>query len=217
MADTSTTGTVLFQTGDALSEANLRTVAAKGNQTDYVERGIGLTPDHTNEELDIGAGHAVIEDNNEAYDLYPDEVTGISLVTTTGVNHVFLAHRPGTDDDIYIHIDSDDTAPADPSLKIGTVDAGNDTHTELNRAPDASFETLALDDLDFEDDESIDWGTDTDFATYYDSTRDEWVVEDLINNVVKLAIGKAGSSVSILNGAVETEAAINYSDLREVL
>ena len=51
---------VLWQTDDALSEANLATVAARANQTDYVERGLKLVPDWEAGTLAIGAGYAVV-------------------------------------------------------------------------------------------------------------------------------------------------------------
>ena len=141
--DITASGTVVWQGGDGLDEADLATVAAKSNQTDYVERGLSVTYDGVNDTIDIGSGHAVIEDSQRAYDVLPAQETGISLPAPSGVNYVYLVHDPETDDDVRYHVDDDDSAPSDPSLKIAEVDAGASTVTEQNRDPTLSAAALA--------------------------------------------------------------------------
>lgn len=132
---------VLFQDGDALSEQNLQEVLALENQTDYVVRGLGFTADFNDDTLDIGSGYAVIESAfNEAFHVFPDSASGLSL-TANDVNHVFVDIDPNNDNITY-HIDTDDTDPADPSLKIGTVDTSANTVSELNRNPSVSADKI---------------------------------------------------------------------------
>lgn len=140
----SVSGDVLYQGGDDLSETNLTKTAAKSNLTDYVERGLGFSVDHGANEVTIGSGHAIIQDGAAAYDVFPDQTT-LSLPATSGTNYVFLTHDPASDNSISYHIDDADTAPSNPSLKIGTVDTANDTSDDtINRDPDGSFETVSI-------------------------------------------------------------------------
>ena len=142
--DTTASGTVVWQDGDDLDEQNLPRAAAKSNQTDYVERGLTVTLDGANDTVDIGSGHAVIQDGQEAYDVFPDQQTNISLPNTGGSNYIFLVHDPATDDDVRYHIDDDDSPPADPSLKIAIADTSADSVTPLHQAPAAEFDNVSV-------------------------------------------------------------------------
>lgn len=133
---------ITFQTDDDLSEVNLTEANARTNQTDYVVRGLSFSADFGNNTLDITSGnepgHAVIETaNNEAYDVFADDRTGLSLTDST-TNHVWLTIDPSTDDSVTVNINTSGSDPAgsgETSLKIGEVDTSADTTTELNRGP----------------------------------------------------------------------------------
>jgi len=147
-----TTGTVVFQDGDDLSEQNLTQRAAKSNQTDYVERGLSITADWAAGTIDIGSGYAVIQDGQQAYDIFPDAETDVSLPNSSGSNYVYLTHDPVTDDDVSIHVDDDDTPPSStPALKLAVVDTSAESVTPLNTAPDLVAETLSTADLTVDD------------------------------------------------------------------
>jgi len=143
----SASGRVLFQSGDDLDEGNLSEILAKGNQTNYVERGLSVSLDAAAGTVDIGTGHAVIEDNNAAFDLFPPSASGLPVPNNNGNNYVFLEHDPSTQDEIQYHIDDNDTAPGNPSLKIAVVDMNANSVTELNRAPDIQVAEAAIDRL----------------------------------------------------------------------
>lgn len=143
--DTTASGDVLFQDGDDLSETNIAETAAKSNQSDYVERGLGFS-NISSGSVTVGSGHAVIEDGNKAYDVFPDQ-TDVSLPESNGVNHIFLVHDPSVDNDITFHADTDDTGPSNPSLKIGTVDTSDNSSTTTNRAPDGDYGSLSADEI----------------------------------------------------------------------
>jgi len=142
-----TTGTVVWQDGDDLSEQNLTQRAAKTNQTDYVERGLGITADWAAGTIDIGSGYAVIQDGQQAYDVFPDAETDVSLPNESGSNYVYLTHDPATDDSVSIHVDDDDTPPSTPSLKRAVVDTSAESVTPLNSAPDGEFGDFSADTL----------------------------------------------------------------------
>jgi hypothetical protein len=144
--ETSVSGDVVFQDGDDLSETNLTRTAAKSNLTDYVERGLGLNADGAAGTVDIGSGHAIVQDGINAYDLFPNQQTGIAL-PGSGTNYIYVAIQPGSDDDVYYHIDEDESPPADPSILIGTADASAGTSTVLNRRPNQEIGDADIDRL----------------------------------------------------------------------
>lgn len=144
--ETSVSGDVVWQDGDALSETNLTRAAAKSNATDYVERGMGVTVDSGSNTVDIGSGHAIIQDGIHAYDVFPNQANGVSL-PGSGTNYIYVALKPEADDDVYFHIDEDKSPPSDPSLLIATADAGTGSSTTENRAPDGEFEMVDTEQL----------------------------------------------------------------------
>jgi len=98
-------GDVLWQDGDDLSESNLTRTAARSNATDYVERGLTVTVDAGAGTIDIGSGHCIIHDGVAAYDVFPNQVTDISLPAPNGTNHIFIGIDQTVDDGIAYHVD----------------------------------------------------------------------------------------------------------------
>jgi hypothetical protein len=136
---------VLFQTDDALSEANLAARRARDNSTDYVERGLDITPDWTRGVIDVTGGHSVVSDGAKAYDVFTDPRSDLSLADSGGTNYVSLVVDPTNQDDVGFHISADGATPNRPSLLVAEVDAGAETVTPVNRAPDGSYGTLRAD------------------------------------------------------------------------
>lgn len=158
MAETNVTnvgGDTPYDDGDSLSETALREVLAQSNIIDYVVRGCGFSADFGANTLDIGTtttrgNFAVLSDSNLAYPIFPDQATGISLPDTNGTNHVFIAYD-AANDEIDYHVDTEDTAPSGPALKIGTVDTSSSSTTETNRSPPdqtGQFSAASIDDGD---------------------------------------------------------------------
>lgn len=123
---------------------DLQKVLALDNVSDYVERGVSFTPTWSADETDISAGTAVIRDGDLAFIVEPDSRTDLALPSSTGVNYVYLAFDPDVDNAISYHVDTDDTPPADPSLKVAELDASTNTVTRVNRDPAVTFEGAAL-------------------------------------------------------------------------
>jgi hypothetical protein len=104
--------------------------------------------DTTNNEFDIGTGYAYINDSvsvqsgaQTSYDTnlpndvpyvvtLPDEVTNLSL--DAGTNDVWLAVDPTANDSVYVRHGGGLSAPSDPSVKLGTIDASTGSDTRPN-------------------------------------------------------------------------------------
>ncbi|WP_276299521.1 right-handed parallel beta-helix repeat-containing protein [Halorussus lipolyticus] len=138
---------VLFQTDDALSETNLAMWRARDNSTDYVERGLEVTPDWANATFDITAGHAVLKDGAKAYDVFADARSGLSLADSKGMNYVFLVMDSANQNAVQFVVNADKSQPSKPSLLVQTLDANAQSSSPVNRQPKAKFDSLGTGEL----------------------------------------------------------------------
>ena len=166
--------------GDFLDAANLASMVHRPNSTDFVISGIGLNPDYDDMMCYTDAGRAIVGDT-DAQATGSDELreygvaySAILKARTTsfetnndvlelvaGINHVHVAVDLEEGDSPYIYVDQDDSGPADPSFKIGTVDTDTETVEELGRDPTATFEEVTSDNATFEEVTSDNVATDT--------------------------------------------------------
>ena len=120
--------------GDDADAANYGSVYEAIGTTDYVVRGLDITLDEANNQFDLSAGKAVVTDSSAsaaqsteerdqkvAYIVEVGPKTGVSY-TTGSVNYVFLNVSLTTDDALQITVNTSDTAPTEPSLKIAEID-----------------------------------------------------------------------------------------------
>jgi hypothetical protein len=152
--------------GDFLDAANLASMVHRPNSTDFVISGIGLNPDYDDMMCYTDAGRAIVGDTDaQATDSdelreYGVAYSAILKARTTsfetnndvlelvaGINHVHVAVDLEEGDSPYIYVDQDDSGPADPSFKIGTVDTDTETVEELGRDPTATFEEVTSDNV----------------------------------------------------------------------
>ena len=154
-------GSVLFETGDDLTETNIQRAFARVGNSDYVNSGLLFTADYQAAVLDITAGIAYILDDGRDYTVFPDGEAGLPLATD-GVNHVFLTYDPSIDppeERVDYEINTTNTPPAVASLKVGEVDMGAQTTTEVNRTPPVNDEdatTLKGNEIDSDGDGVVD-------------------------------------------------------------
>lgn len=132
--------------GDWNDAANFGQLVAAAGHTDVVASGLDFTYYSGDDSLDIGQGVAVLTasgvtatnsgDTRDtvAFAVDADARSGFSL-SSNAINYIFIRVDLSADDSISYAIRAQDDAPAEPSLKIGTVDTNNGTTTELNRAP----------------------------------------------------------------------------------
>jgi len=157
------TGSVLYDAGEEITEATLRRSHGRVGNSDYVQSGLAFTPDFDASPpvLDVSQGIAFVLDNNRDYPTFPDAAAGLEL-PTDGIAHIYLVYDESVtpaEERVYYEIAQPDTAPSVPSLKVGTVDIDNESHTELNRTPPVNDEdatTLKGNDIDSDGDGSVD-------------------------------------------------------------
>ena len=119
--------------GDDADAANFASVYEAIGNTDFVVRGLNIS-NVSDGTFDLSAGKAVVSDasadaaqSDEVRDQqvsYVVEVgpkTGLSY-TTSDVNYVFVDVLLTDDDALDIVINTTDSAPAQPSLKIAEID-----------------------------------------------------------------------------------------------
>lgn len=120
---------------DFLSEDNLtQMLAAAVGFKSGVDDGLGVSGNFVDNTIDVSAGVAVIVNGGSGYVVAPESRSNISLPAVDGLNHVFLTTDINNNDDVSIHVDSDDTPPTTPSLKLAVVDTANNTVTLRNRS-----------------------------------------------------------------------------------
>ena len=152
--------------GDFLDAANLASVVHRPNAVNFVVAGLDLNPNYTDMKVYTGSGRAIIEDDT-AYATESEETRefGVAysaileartstyetnndvLELNTGINYVHVGIDLAEGDSPYIYVDQDDSGPADPSFKIGTVDTDTETVEELGRDPTATFEEVTSDNV----------------------------------------------------------------------
>jgi len=130
--------------GDFNDAANFASLAQATGLKNYVVQGLNFTLNAGTPSLDISEGKAVVTADSAtanqstetrdgvAFVADMDARTGIAL-TDADVNHVFLQVDLSTDDTINIIVNTTNSAPSQPYVKLGTVDTSADTTTELNR------------------------------------------------------------------------------------
>jgi len=144
------------QSGDPDDAANFAEHLGRSNITDYVEYGLELQNiDYGALTFDVSEGKAyLLGDTATAastgetrhrvdHVVHLDARAGLAL-TDGAVNHVFVDGNIGTNDSPAIVVNTTGAAPSDSSLKIGEIDTSADTATELNRAPEGTFEVATI-------------------------------------------------------------------------
>ena len=152
--------------GDFDDAANWASVVHRPNAVNFVVAGLDLNPNYTDMKVYTGSGRAIIEDDT-AYATESEETRefGVAysaileartstyetnndvLELNTGINYVHVGIDLAEGDSPYIYVDQDDSGPADPSFKIGTVDTDTETVEELGRDPTATFEEVTSDNV----------------------------------------------------------------------
>lgn len=137
-------------------------LAYRQNSINYVEEGFDFTPDYTNNVLNISSGVAIVTqptvqtgDHQEdggpgpkvlrlAAFIAQGDASGDLALTDAAVNHVYLAVDQNTNDAIYYRVNTDQTVPEPPSLKLGTVNTTTDTYSYENRNPVGTFSRIEV-------------------------------------------------------------------------
>ncbi|AGM11720.1 sialidase [Halovirus HCTV-5] len=124
-----TSGSTDRVTPDQLVSEVLETSLGSGVMS-FVETGLTFDPDYGSEELTVTSGVAYILSDGQGLKLTPGETT-VPLESGT-VNYIYLV-KPFTGFEVGYVVKTQDVAPAQSSLKVGTVDTGSNATQELNR------------------------------------------------------------------------------------
>jgi hypothetical protein len=132
------------------------------NERDYVVAGLEFTVNWSTNTLNVSEGKAKLyqaqtKTNDHSGDggpapkmlkhavftVQPDNSGDLSL-SDNATNHVFIGLNQQENDDYIWQVNTDNTPPSEPYLKLGTVDTGTELIKELNRAPAGRFRELRV-------------------------------------------------------------------------
>lgn len=136
------------------------------NERDYVLAGLTFSVNLTTNTLNIAGGKAKLyqpqtQTNDHSNDGGPPaKVLEHALFTVQAdssgdiglpdndISHVFIGLNQSENDDYLYQVNTDNTPPSEPYLKLGTVDTSKQTAdeaiTHLNRAPPGEFRELMV-------------------------------------------------------------------------
>jgi len=158
------TDEILFEGGAEITQRRLGEAFARAGWTNFVERGLTVTADTSANVADISSGKLFVERNGRDLTILPDAVAGKPL-PSDGTAHIFAHVTESQNQDgsttlgfEYV-VETSDTPPAGPSLKIATVDMSTGDETPLNRespASDDNATTYKGEDIDTDGDGVVD-------------------------------------------------------------
>lgn len=100
--------------------------------SEFAPEGFGVSVNYSRDELVLKGGYARLYDGSQLWHIFVDGDETIDLESGSGVTYFFVAYDIDQDQ-LYYEVNSTDTAPSDPSLKILEVDAGTQTESKHNR------------------------------------------------------------------------------------
>lgn len=147
---------VFPQNGDDPDSANFGQLIGQANLTDFVGRGLSISPDFPNNSATVSDGVAYIQVSSDTTDGgetrlqtgYVVQYGGGSVTLTDGtVNYVYLYPDIDINDSAYIDVNTDDTPTSPDALKLGEIDTSADTVTETNRLPSIDAASVSAEDV----------------------------------------------------------------------
>jgi hypothetical protein len=147
---------VFPQAGDADFAENFATWLGRGNISSYVETGLGITPNYTTSPptVDISQGKSfiiideeTISSNGETrlaldYAVTTEGATSVTINSNESNNLIYLNPNLGTNDSPSFEVETSTSGAAADWLLIARVDTVAESVEQLNRNPDADFDTL---------------------------------------------------------------------------
>lgn len=136
------TGSYPEKAGDANDAANFGSLIGAAQPISVVLFGLTFkNVDFTNLTFDVDAGKVYFVDNGITAATSSEELDGVGFVNQldprTGltlaentVNHVYVATDLSDRDKLYVDVNSTETPPSDPSLKVGEIDTSSDETSE---------------------------------------------------------------------------------------
>ncbi len=222
---------VFPQTGDANDAAQFAQLIGQNNLSNFVEKGLRLTPDYSVPEVSVGSGVCFIHTGTSSSSSGTTiEETGYAVQTSSRI----VSLSTSSVNYIYVHANlSEQNAPTveahtshqsdDAALHIGTVDTSNDTSTELNRYPTLEGESLTVQkDITATDGTTI-WDSSNEYVpqSSIQQGHNSGLDADLLDGVERADISWSDISISQSDidlsnvGAADTDFDINGYDISD--
>ena len=203
-------GKVLFQTDDALNEANLSEWINHGNLVGYAKEPV-INTNFVDNVVQIDATTVWLRDGGGTFAIIPDEAT-LELPDTTGENFLYATFDVATQDSAVWEVVSDEGNVPTPAVVVAVVDAGEETVTKKNENPDVDASQITANSASVESEPTDD--TDVVRKVEADEKADLPIeTDDLSDDAVTAA--------KIAAAAVDSEAisdgAVGVSELAEAL
>lgn len=130
------------QEGDPNDAANFGSLIGATQSLSVIVRGLGFSDvDYNNLTFDVNAGKAYLVgdgitaatsgESRERVGMVNgiEKRTGLDL-TADSMNYIYAATDPDTNDAPYIEVNTTDSSPTNPSVKIGEIDTTNNTFSD---------------------------------------------------------------------------------------
>jgi len=203
-------GKVLFQTDDALNEANLSEWINHDNLVGYA-KDVVINANFADDVVQVDPALVWIRDSGSLYTIKPDEAT-LDLPDDNGENFVYGTFDPSVQDSAAWEVAASEGDVPSPSVIVSVIDTSVESVTERNTAPDVDVASVTAESASVESEPTAD--TDVVRKAEADAKADLPIeTDDLSDDAVTAA--------KIAAAAVESEAisdgAVGVAELAEAL
>lgn len=147
---------VFPQSGDANDASRFAQLAGHDILVDYIESGINVSADFTNDSATVSEGVCYISKESEVATSDSNEIRNLGFaiqvesktfsLSVSGTQYVYVNPRLFTTDFPEIEVFTDETNTPVPGLKVAEVDVDNQTVSHYNQNPSATVETITVTD-----------------------------------------------------------------------
>jgi len=194
-------GKVLFQTDDALNEANLSEWINHDNLVGYA-KDVVINANFADDVVQVDPALVWIRDSGSLYTIQPDEAT-LDLPDSNGENFVYGTFDADVQDSAAWEVAASEEDVPSPSVIVGVIDTDVESVTERNTAPDVDVGSFTAESATVESEPTSD--TDVVRKVEADEKADLPIdTEDLSDEAVTAAkiAAEAVDSEAISDGAV---------------
>lgn len=122
--------------------------------SEFAPDGFDVDVNYSQSEAVLSGGYARIFDGSQIWHIFIDGKDTINLESDSGVTYFFVAYDVDRKQ-IYYEVNSTDTSPSDPSLKILEIDASAQTASKENRKAVIGVGSTAYTDEDGNNEQEI--------------------------------------------------------------
>jgi len=207
-------GKVLFQTDDALNEANLSEWINHDNLVGYA-KDVVINANFVDDVVQVDPTLVWIRDSGGIYTIQPDEAT-LDLPDSNGENFVYGTFDADVQDSAAWEVAASEEDVPSPSVIVGVIDTEVESVTKTNTAPDVDVTSVTAESASVESEPTAD----TDVVRKLEADALDEAKADLPIETDDLS-DDAVTAAKIAAAAVDSEAisdgAVGVSELAEAL